>query len=300
MTRKSMSNICHYKQSSITVPPKLTRDIKFDFEKSGYIILPTLISRERCDRLNFRLEQVLSGTFSTGKSPDKIPLIKEPKMGIYQQQNRKTLQIINIWKSDENFKEIVACPALGEFVAKLMNWKGARVAQDQVWIKPSNSNALVFHRDTPYFDFEPDEVLTVWIALDDMDDELGPLEYVKGSHLWSDERVGCASQFFSTKKSKSLLFDACSKAGYDPASLSFKTVGVRAGGAGVHNGRTWHGSGPNTSKNARRGIGIHFVPANSRFCSDLKKGMWFDLKEKYGGGLKLPDDEMPISWITNE
>ena len=49
---------------------------------------------------------------------------------------------------------------------------------------------MVFHRDSPYFMFEPSDVVTVWVALDTMDEELGPLEYVRGSHKWGDGRVG--------------------------------------------------------------------------------------------------------------
>ena len=36
---------------------------------------------------------------------------------------------------------------------------------------------LVFHRDSTYFDFDPSDVVTVWLALDDMTPDLGPLEY---------------------------------------------------------------------------------------------------------------------------
>jgi ectoine hydroxylase-related dioxygenase (phytanoyl-CoA dioxygenase family) len=36
----------------------------------------------------------------------------------------------------------------------------------------------------------------VWVALDEMVPELGPLEYVSGSHLWGDGRSGTASHFF--------------------------------------------------------------------------------------------------------
>lgn len=43
------------------------------------------------------------------------------------------------------------------------------------------ASALVFHRDSPYFDFEPANVITVWIALDDMTNEVGPLEV---SHIF--------------------------------------------------------------------------------------------------------------------
>ena len=34
------------------------------------------------------------------------------------------------------------------------------------------------------------------MALDEMVPELGPLEYVSGSHLWGDGRSGTASHFF--------------------------------------------------------------------------------------------------------
>ena len=161
---------------------------------------------------------------------------------------------------------------------------------------------IVFHRDSPYFDFEPSDVLTVWIALDDMDEEVGPLQYVYGSHHWGDFRSGSANQFFAKSDNKSLLFDAALKSGHDPEDIKFETVGVRAGGAGVHNGRTWHGSGKNESPTKpRRGIGIHFVPADATFKEDLgdkfgRGGMWRKLQEKNGGKTELPDQDMPITW----
>ncbi|KAL7581620.1 hypothetical protein ACA910_022174 [Epithemia clementina (nom. ined.)] len=44
------------------------------------------------------------------------------------------------------------------------------------------------------------DVITVWIALDTMKDELGPLHYVSGSHLWNDDgRCGTSNQFFDSK-----------------------------------------------------------------------------------------------------
>ena len=46
----------------------------------------------------------------------------------------------------------------------------------QVWAKPPGASPLTFHRDSAYFDFVPSDVITVWLALDDMLPELGPLE----------------------------------------------------------------------------------------------------------------------------
>ena len=67
-------------------------------------------------------------------------------------------------------------------MAQLAGWpSGARLAQDQVWAKPPGAPPLVFHRDSPYFDFSPADVVTVWLALDEMRPALGPLELPSGS-----------------------------------------------------------------------------------------------------------------------
>lgn len=93
-------------------------------------------------------------------------------------------------------------------MARLGGWNGARVANDQVWAKPPGAAPITFHRDSTYFDFTPPDVITVWIALDDMTEELGTLEYITKSHLWGDERRGSASQFFDSRDNRTLVNDA--------------------------------------------------------------------------------------------
>ena len=112
----------------------------------------------------------------------------------------------------------------------------------------------------------PSDVITVWIALDDMEPALGPLQYIHDSHRWSDGRVGSAQLFFDARDRFALLHDAARREGIEePASaLRITTLGVQAGGCGIHNGRLWHGSGANQTSKPRRGLGIHFVPADAQ------------------------------------
>ena len=232
--------------------------------------------------------------------------------------------------------------------------------------RPPGAPSLAFHRDSPYFEpFFPQEVVaTVWIALDDMDPEIGPLVYVPGSHLWpkggnedeevqlgdnEDEEVKSGENerpstsgtrilrdFFNKDNSEGndnfnikgkdgkmsennvakfnknagigsyneearhypqvALRQAAKNSGHDPDELEYiSTSGLKAGGLSIHDGRTWHGSGPNASPffrpitadnkalrghssnsspnpRPRRGIGIHYVPANARWKSDLAVG----------------------------
>lgn len=194
-------------------------------------------------------------------------------------ENVKVLQIINIHKADSLFRKLETSANLASIVSQLAGWEdhgGARLVQDQCWAKPPNAPPLVFHRDSPYFMFEPSDVVTVWLALDDMDAELGPLEYVPGSHLWGDGRVGSASQFFQTD-TKSLLRSAAEREGIHFEDLDFISMaGLKRGGLSIHHGKIWHGSAKNCSRTKpRRGLGLHFVPANVKFTSEASKSrLW--------------------------
>ena len=128
--------------------------------------------------------------------------------------------------------------------------------------------------------------------------ELGPLEYVKGSHRWGDGRAGSAQQFFDARDHRALLADAAAREGHEKEALELVTVGVSAGGAGIHNGRLWHGSGPNRSKSLpRRGLGIHFVPADARFRPDAERIGPLFAPHKVPGSDELPDAAFPATWL---
>jgi Phytanoyl-CoA dioxygenase (PhyH). len=85
--------------------------------------------------------------------------------------------------------------------------------------------------------FEPNDVATVWIALDDMLPELGPITYVKSSHRWGDGRIGSTQNFFQNDGGKSLLYSAASREGIENVEkcLEFESMaGMQAGGISIH------------------------------------------------------------------
>ena len=277
------------------------------FAVEGFVTIPELVDPQYCSLLNDRLERVLRGEYDTGVPPDKAPHFKAEERCKPGKKplplggpSKRTLQVINVWKADQSFAALVRSPTLGRLVAQLAGWaSGARIANDQVWAKPPGGAALTFHRDSPYFDFTPPDVVTVWIALDDMDAEVGPLEYASGSHLWGEGRVGSANQFFDTADRHGLLYNAARREGVtEPEeNLRIYQLHVRTGGAGIHNGRLWHGSGPNSSTSRpRRGLGIHFVPGDAQF-RDAQAGT--TLAHKFcaaDGSAALPAEMFPITW----
>lgn len=281
------------------------------FRQDGFIVFPHVLETSTVDSMNAQLEEILRGRYDRDQKPDKQPkLIK----GVLKEeggtvgwlgfsgnlQNVRVLQVINVHKCNALFRQIETSPRLGQVVAELAGWKnGARLAQDQIWAKPPGAAPLVFHRDSPYFMFDPPDVVTVWIALDDMDEELGPLEYVRGSHRWGTGRCGSANQFFQASGGLALLQSAAERAGvaeFDIVSMA----GLKAGGISIHDGLTWHGSGKNLSKTKpRRGLGLHFVPVDVKFTKEASKSrLWRSYVEDLDdpSTMHIPDDDFPITW----
>ncbi|KAL7518919.1 hypothetical protein ACHAWX_003720 [Stephanocyclus meneghinianus] len=304
-------------QSSLNIPTQELACRRQAFQHDGFVLFHNAINKPFVSRLQSRLEHVLRGRFDRGKAPDKMPIILNddyndrtnyPSLGFHPHNSKKrVIQIINIHKCDATFREIATCAEIGRMVGHLTGWDAVRLAQDQVWAKPPGAPPLVFHRDSPYFMFTPDEVVTVWIALDDMSPELGPLEYVKSSHKWGDGRVGSSSSFFQSDNGKNLLYSAAKFEGIDDPERSLEiasTAGMRAGGLSIHNGKTWHGSGRNCSTNRpRRGLGLHFIHGDARFTNDARKSRLWNRYIPDIDGIKedlskmaLQDEDFPLVW----
>jgi ectoine hydroxylase-related dioxygenase (phytanoyl-CoA dioxygenase family) len=153
--------------------------------------------------------------------------------------------------------------------------------------------------------FQPNAVATVWIALDDMIPEVGPLVYVKGSHKWGDGRVGSSQSFFQDKDDMDLLHDAALQANMKEDDLKFVSMtGLKAGGLSIHDGMTWHGSAANKSRGPRRGIGLHFVPVNVRWTEDAMKSLlWkkyvqdFVKTDQDLSEIEINEEDFPVTWL---
>ena len=170
-----------------------------EFKQAGFVRIEQLVPPAAAAHLADRLERVLRGEYDTGVPPDKRP--KVPKgpgaLGFSgERRGARTVQMINVWKADSAFAALARSPTLGRLVAQTAGWaSGARLAQDQVWAtdpspspnpspspspnpspspspspspnpdqvwaKPPGAPPLIFHRDSPYFDFAPSDVVTV-------------------------------------------------------------------------------------------------------------------------------------------
>lgn len=109
-----------------------------------------------------------------------------------------TREMCNTWKCDRLIASVILCETIGEMVSRITGWSSVRIAQDDlIWKPPGQQKTTVgHHQDGTYISeqFVPREnnSVTVWIALDDVTEEMGCVEYAVGSHLWQEKvRVKC-------------------------------------------------------------------------------------------------------------
>jgi len=93
-----------------------------------------------------------------------------------------------MWKSDVDFRAAALDSAAPGIAARLMGSGSADFFYDQLFVKePGTSAVTPWHQDGPYWPVQGDQILSIWLALDDVTVESSGVEYVKGSHRWGRE-----------------------------------------------------------------------------------------------------------------
>ena len=223
------------------------------FHRDGFLIFDEgLVSERVLELLRERYESLFAGEYETGIRPDEVNWVpgRDPE--------DRTRQLCNAWKADTVVAAQVLSERIGRLAAQLMGYRGVRILQDNVLWKPPGTKAIGFHQDSSYADYL---VPTCWVALDDTEDDAGPLEFVRGSNRWPKSAPD-RSQFHAPDD----WLAGARAAAPEGAEFEIVPVVVKAGGGSFHHGLTWHGSAPNrSSRVARRALVSHLIPVETRF-----------------------------------
>ncbi|MEE2661847.1 MAG: phytanoyl-CoA dioxygenase family protein [Pseudomonadota bacterium] len=131
------------------------------------------------------------------------------------------------------------------------------------WIKPGCDGSFVsWHQDSAYFGLEPNELITVWLALTDSTIENGCLRVIPRTHL------GETYTHDETPDEKNLLARSQSIEAIDDAGAI--NLELKAGQFSIHHERLVHGSLPNTTDRPRIGLGLFCMPTHVRSTLDRR------------------------------
>jgi non-haem Fe2+, alpha-ketoglutarate-dependent halogenase len=121
---------------------------------------------------------------------------------------------------------------------------------------PVDGKHVPFHQDAVYWPFEPAHTVTVWLAIDDVDGDNAPVQFVPESHLGGP----IAHEALAPDGSLVLARRAT---GMDARPERFANV-LRAGQVSLHSDLLLHGSDANQSNRRRAGLTMRYAAADVR------------------------------------
>lgn len=126
-----------------------------------------------------------------------------------------------------------------------------------VFGKPAQSGKETpWHQDGEYYPIKPLEVLTIWIPLDDVTSENGPMRFIPGSH--KDHKLYSHSWVEGGNKTINLVCDA---EHFDEGTAV--PLLLRAGQMSFHDVYMIHGSHANHTDHRRAAFIVRLMPATS-------------------------------------
>ncbi len=155
---------------------------------------------------------------------------------------RAFLQIMNLWREDEQAKEFVFSKRLAKIATDLMGVKGVRIYHDQALYKEPSGGITPWHADQFYWPLASPNTVTVWIPLQDTPMEMGPLAFAEGS-----QHVELGRDIEISDASEKILADELQKLNFRMHDTPFDL-----GEVSYHAGWTFHRAGPNTSNRPRK------------------------------------------------
>lgn len=228
----------------MTMPTEAARK---HYLQKGYHLHPEpIVEPSLLRRALERIPALIEEKYDTGARPWRRYNVGDP---------HKIQKIDQVHLCDKTFHLLATHPMIGEHVARLTGADLVQLWATQLFLKPPGGGALDvigWHTDRENWPFWEGEVLTVWLALEDVGPDSGPVLYMEGSHLWPDaEKLGDAYE-----QDLASLEDRLKALG-PPRQWRKVPVLVKAGGVGVHSADILHGSCANESSVPRVGLGIN-------------------------------------------
>lgn len=239
------------------------------YQADGFYIHPTpIIPREVVDAAVVGMDEVRAGRYETGTPPQ--PSSWNPGDDPNALGKIEMPQLAN-----RAIHRLVSHPALGELVAEVT---GAQQMVQVWWVqllyKPSLDPAagvttnVGLHQDRQYWGAwdEGSDLFTAWVALSDVTEDAGPMQFVRGSHHWG--LLGQGDFWGQDNDALRQSIDAPDEAEWEDVAAI-----LPPGGVSLHHCLTFHGSGPNTSGAPRRSFAIHMRTENSRPKDGVRDGL---------------------------
>lgn len=235
---------------------KLTPQQVEQFQEKGYLKIPhRLITDNHLDLLREHYDALFAkkrGTSDEGLR--NLAVVGETEQDETADRSEEMLQIMEMWRYDEVYRQLLYHEPLLDIAESLIG-PNIQLFHDQALYKPARHGGEVpWHQDNGYWRCTPSDLVSIWMALDDADEENGCMNVIPGSHLES------APDHDRAVSEKGKL-PALLQANVDENRAA--PVPLKAGYAMVHHCLMLHQTNPNRSQRRRRAMVIHYMPTGT-------------------------------------
>lgn len=160
------------------------------------------------------------------------------------------------WRVSPELAALV--PRLGSVACAAIERSELVLFHDHLLHKPPGGEDMAWHQDFSYLPIDRGGGVTLWVALDDIDEENGCLYYLMGSHRLGERRAAWG-----------MMGDGDPRAALPPIDIDpdepGQPVSTAAGCALAHHTFVYHRSPANTSDRPRRSWALSFVVPDARW-----------------------------------
>ena len=152
------------------MPPTID---KAKFDADGFLMLRQFLPAGEFEQLKANVDRYIK---------DVVPGLPD-SAAYYQDKDRpETLKQLQQMDVDPFFKSYCSNRRWLDVAEALLGERAEGQAPEWFNKPPLTDHPTPPHQDNYYFKLEPPQILTMWLALDRVDDENGCLRYVRGSH----------------------------------------------------------------------------------------------------------------------
>lgn len=154
--------------------------------------------------------------------------------------------------------ELARTPAILDAVEDLLG-PDILLYTSRFFIKePQSEGIAAWHQDSTYFGLRPHDHVTAWVALCNVTEATGPVEFAVGSHIRGQLQQKSGLIKNSVNTAGQIIVEWFDQSGIDRAIL-------KPGQFSFHHTCTVHQSQPNRSDERRIGIALSYIPTRTRY-----------------------------------
>lgn len=147
------------------------------------------------------------------------------------------------WTLIPEYRDFVFNSAVGSLAGRAMKARYAQFFHEHVFVKGAGTrHPTPWHQDIPYYCVDGDQSVSVYVALDDIDEEVA-VRFIRGSHLWGKvyyPKVWLSGEDFNVGDEG--YSDTIPDISAEPEKYDIASWALAAGDALLFNFKTVHGT----------------------------------------------------------